>query len=124
MVDVPMPTVVAVAPFIVATAVLLEDQVACAVMSPVEPSEYVADAVNDAGSPLATLGLGGFTLMVVIAGGVTVTAELASMPPKLADTVAGPPAATPATRPVESTLATDGRSLDQVALTFGFEPSE
>src|SRR3954470_17190881 len=125
MVDVPVPTAPAVAPLIVATAVLPDDQVACDVTSVTAPSDELADAVNGWVSPFGTLGVAGLTAMLVITAGVTVTVVLERKAPVLAEIVAEPTAFA-VTKPWVSTSAVEGASLAQVTVseTSGWLPSE
>jgi hypothetical protein len=66
--------------------------------------------------PTTTDGLGGATVTVATGGGVTVTLAVPFTPSLVAVIVAGPPAATPVTRPLLETVATELSELVHVTL--------
>ncbi len=100
--------------FTVATGILDELQVTCAVISGFVPSEYVPTAANCWVVPAGTLGLAGNTDMAFRVTAVTVREMFFVKPPKAAVIVAFP-AATPVARPLLPTVATD--ILDELQVT-------
>jgi hypothetical protein len=125
MVVVPTATVLARPPVaIVAVPASVEAQVAEAVRSAVEPSEYVPVAVNCCVTPAATTGFAGVTAMEASTGGSTVSVALPVTPPEAAEIVAVPGAWVVA-RPLVAMVAAAAFVDVQVteAVRFCVEPS-
>ncbi len=93
-------------PSILATSVLDELQVTCAVVSWLVPSEYAAEAENCWVNPTWILGLSGVTVMEDRVAVVTVRVVAPAIVPEVAVMVAVP-GATGVPRPVLLTVATD-----------------
>jgi hypothetical protein len=89
----------------VATALLLEDHVTVRPVSTV-PFASLATAVSCCVPPTATLAVPGVTVTVATGARITVIEDVPVLVSLVAVIVAGPPAVTPVTRPVEDTLAT------------------
>ncbi len=110
----------------VATAVFAAVQLAVAVTFAVEPSLYVAVAVNCCVAPAAILGLPGEIAIEVTVFTAEVTESVAVPLRPLSEAVTVvEPAATPVANPAELIVVTDGVALVQLAveLTFAVEPS-
>ena len=107
----------------VATDVVAEVQVTVELTFPVEPSLYLAVALNCWVAPIATLGLAGDTVME-LKEGATVSVALPLIPLTVAVTLVEP-AATACASPLVLTVATDWVVAAQVAdeVTFAVEPS-
>ena len=97
----------------IATAVLDDLQVTCAVISPVVPSEYVPEAANCLVFPAGRFGLAGVSDMEDRVAGVTVREVFPEILPDVAAIVAFP-VATPATSPPLLTVATAVLDVPQV----------
>ncbi|MGA8431287.1 MAG: hypothetical protein WB729_15810 [Candidatus Sulfotelmatobacter sp.] len=110
----------------VATLEAEDAQAAVVLTFAVDPSLYVAVALNCWVSPEKMLAVVGDTAIAVTVGAIgdTVSAALPLIPENVAVTVVAP-AAIPLARPVEFTVATDWLASDHVAveLTFAVEPS-
>jgi len=109
----------------VATAVLDELQVTCVVISLVEPSAYVPEAVNCLVFPAGTLGLAGVTDMKDKVAGLTVRVVFPEILFEVAVTVVFP-AARAVARPLPLTVATavlDDLQVARLVMTW-VVPSE
>jgi hypothetical protein len=119
MIGVPAATALArPIPLTVATDVLDERQVTCAVISWFVPSEYRPEAANCWVTPTGILGLAGVTDMEDRVAEVTVRVVLPEIVPEVTVMVAAMvavPAATAVAKPVLLTAATDG--LEEVQVT-------
>jgi hypothetical protein len=110
----------------VATAVFAAVQLAVELIFAVEPSLYVAVAVNCCVAPVVTLGLPGEIAIevIVFTGAVTVRVAV-PVTPLIAAVMVVEPAATPVANPAELIVATEGVAIVQLAveLILAVEPS-
>ena len=126
MVDVPVVALVVMpAAFTVAIDVVPEVQVTDALMSCVDPSEYVPVAVSCLVAALGIDGLAGVMEIAVSVAAVTVSVVLPEIVPDVAVMVEVP-IATPVARPLVLVVATDAVLEDQdtIALISFDDPSE
>ena len=85
-------------------------------------------ATNDKVSPVGRVGVTGVTAIVASVGAVTVRSTV-SLSPLLVDLMVTEPAATPTTRPLDVTVATEGLRLAHIVplaedVRFAVPPSE